>query len=137
MFLDTNVVCDWLLERDPWRTEAQAIAQRIAGGQLECLIAATTVTNLFYIARKLVGRESARSLVGRCLTAFEICPVNLQLHEAIQLSSGDFEDNVQMIAAVRATADCLVKRDAKGFPQAAIRVLPPNQLIAELRGSQS
>lgn len=134
VFLDTNVVCDWLLDREPWRTDAQIIARRIAEGRLECLIAATTVTNLFYIARKLVGRESALTLVGRCLTSFEICPIDSQLlAQALNLPGPDFEDNVQTMAAVRAGSDCIVTRDAKGFPSATLRVVPPSQLVAELQ----
>ncbi len=135
-FLDTNVVCDWLLKREPWRADAEIIAQRIADGQLECLIAATTVTNLFYVARKLVGREAALSLVGHCLTSFEVWPVDSRvLRVALNQSGGDFEDNVQLIVAVDAAADCIVTRDAKGFQGASIRVLPPDQFVAELRAA--
>ena|SRR5687767_6752135 len=134
--LDTNVVCDWLLKRDPWRTEAETIAQWIEQGKLECLIAATTVTNLFYVARKLVGREVALSHVGRCLTSFEICPVDYQsLQEAHTLPSGNFEDNVQMIVAVLAAADCIVTRDAKGFPNPPLPVLPPSDFVSQLRAT--
>jgi predicted nucleic acid-binding protein len=133
-FLDTNVVCDWLLQREPWRADADIIAQRIADGQLECLISATTVTNLFYIARKLVGREAALVLVGRCLSSFEVWPVDSQvLRAALAQSGGDFEDNVQLVVAIDASADCIVTRDAKGFQGASIRVLPPSQFVAELR----
>ncbi len=134
VFLDTNVVCDWLLEREPWRTDAQIIARRIAEGRLECLIAATTVTNLFYIARKLVGREAALTLVRRCLASFEICPIDSWLLEhALTLPGPDFEDNVQTMAAFSAGSDCIVTRDAKGFPGAIVRVVPPNQFVAELQ----
>jgi Predicted nucleic acid-binding protein, contains PIN domain len=133
-FLDTNVVCDWLLKREPWRADAESIAERIANGQLVCLVAATTVTNLFYIARKLVGRDAAAALVGRRLTSFEIWSVDAQvLQAALSVSGGDFEDNVQLIVALEAAADCVVTRDSKGFKGAAIKTLTPNQFLAELR----
>jgi predicted nucleic acid-binding protein len=41
VLLDTNVILDLMLERDPWRTEAEAIADADANGRLQshvCLV---------------------------------------------------------------------------------------------------
>jgi predicted nucleic acid-binding protein len=136
VLLDTNVVCDWLLKREPWRADAEMIARSLAAGRLECLIAATTVTNVFYIARKLVGREAALEFVSRCLSSFEVWPVDhAALAGAASLPGLDFEDNVQLMVAMQAKADCITSRDAKGFERSPIRIVSPDQLVAELRGT--
>jgi predicted nucleic acid-binding protein len=114
VLLDTNVVCDWLLKREPWRTDAETIARSLAEGKLECLIAATTVTNVYYIARKLVGGEAALEFVSRCLRSFEVWPVDwAALEGATRLPGTDFEDNVQLMVAMQAKADCINSRDPR------------------------
>lgn len=136
VLLDTNVVCDWLLKREPWRTDAETIARSVADGKLECLIAATTVTNVFYIARKLIGRDNALQLVSRCLRSFEVWPVDrAALAGAASLPGLDFEDNVQLMVAMQASADCITSRDARGFEGSPIRIVLLDQLVSELRGT--
>jgi predicted nucleic acid-binding protein len=134
--LDTNVVCDWLLGREPWRADAQTIAESIAKGRLDCVIAATTVTNLFYVARRIVGREAALALVSRCLNSFEVWPVDHRvLQEAVKLSGRDFEDNVQVAVAHSAASTCIVTRDPKGFLHALLPVKSPSEFVIQLRAS--
>ena len=58
--LDTNVLLDLLLEREPWRAEAVAIAEASADGRIEAYVCASSITDIFYISRKLVGVERAR-----------------------------------------------------------------------------
>jgi predicted nucleic acid-binding protein len=48
VLLDTNVVLDLMLERDPWRAEAEAIAQASADGHLHAHVCASSITDIFY-----------------------------------------------------------------------------------------
>src|SRR5690242_8721350 len=57
VLLDTNVILDLMLERDPWRAEAEAIAEADVDGRLQAHACASSITDLFYISRKLVGAE--------------------------------------------------------------------------------
>jgi hypothetical protein len=122
------------LKREPWKADAERIAESIAQGQLECLVAATTVTNLFYVARRVIGREAALTLVQRCLSSFEVWPVDsMALNGALALAGGDFEDNVQIVIAQNASSDCIVTRDPKGFQYAQVHVMSPTDFVASLR----
>jgi hypothetical protein len=55
VLLDTNVTLDLLLELDPWRAEAEAIAD--ADGRLQAHARASSITDIYYISRKLVGAD--------------------------------------------------------------------------------
>jgi predicted nucleic acid-binding protein len=59
ILIDTNVVLDLLLEREPFVENAIALFEQIEQGKLEGYIAATTIINIFYIIRKAEGREVA------------------------------------------------------------------------------
>jgi predicted nucleic acid-binding protein len=51
VLLDTNVVLDVLLKREPWVAEAQILWQANDDGSVAGYVVATTLTNIFYIAR--------------------------------------------------------------------------------------
>ena len=69
VLLDTNVVLDLMLERDPWY-EAEAIAEADADGRLQSHVCASAITDIFYISRKLVGAERPASSSAPVSTAF-------------------------------------------------------------------
>ena len=58
VLIDTNVVLDLLQEREPFVEDAARLFARIDAGEIEGLIAATTMTNI-YIHRS-ENRRSAR-----------------------------------------------------------------------------
>ena len=94
VLIDANVVLDVLLNRAPWVTESKAIWDANHRREIDGHVVATTVTNLFYIARKLVGQSMALRGVCDCLAAFEVVSVDgAILADAATLPGSDFEDN--------------------------------------------
>lgn len=133
VLLDTNMILDLLLERAPWFTEAEAVAQAGADGRLEAHVGASTITDLFYISRKLVGGERAAQIVRYCLDRLQVVSVSRALLDAAQRRGGsDFEDDLQIECAIEARLDAIVTRDPKGFAGAPIAVLSPAELLAKL-----
>jgi predicted nucleic acid-binding protein len=51
VLLDTNVVLELLLVREPWRIEAEAIAQAGADGRILAHVGASSITDIFYYPR--------------------------------------------------------------------------------------
>ncbi len=74
VLIDTNVVLDVLLNRAPWVTDSRAVWDANHRQQIHGYVVATTVTNLFYVARKLIGLPLAIQGVRDCLAAFEVIP---------------------------------------------------------------
>jgi hypothetical protein len=96
-------------------------------------ITATTLTDIFYLSRRLIDRTRAWLAVGTCLDQLYILPVGLPvLQAAVRIGDGDFEDHLQIASAVAANLDAIVTRDGAGFRNGPTSVLPPAQLIAQL-----
>ena len=133
VLLDTNVVLDALLERVPWVTEARAIWEAHIGDRLAAHITATSLTDIFYVSRRLVGRPRAWFAVGACLDQLYVIPVDLPLlRSAARLGDGDFEDHLQIASAVAARLDAIVTRDPADFRNSPIPVLTPAQFLDQL-----
>lgn len=133
ILLDTNIVLDVLLKRQPFVVEASAIWHANDEGRLVGYLMASALTDIFYIARRLAGRETARAAIQTCLDAFEFCPVDRHTLELALLRSGtDFEDNLQMVCAELSQLDAIVTRDPDDFKMSSVVVLTPAQLLARL-----
>lgn len=133
VLLDTNIVLDVLLNRAPWVTDSSAIWTAYDQRRITGYVPASAMTDIFYIARRMVDVPTARVAVGLCLSTFEICPVDRQtLEQATTLPGSGFEDNVQIACALLASVDAIVTRNPADFAAATVPVLTPPALLTQL-----
>ena len=64
VLIDTNVVLDFLQERELFVKDAVKLFGRIDAGEIEGFIAATTITNIYYIVRRASGIEAAQNAIA-------------------------------------------------------------------------
>ena len=62
--IDTNVVLDFLQEREPFVKDAVKLFGRIDAGEIEGFSAATTITNIYYIVRRASRIEAAQNAIA-------------------------------------------------------------------------
>jgi predicted nucleic acid-binding protein len=128
VLIDTNVVLDFLQEREPFAENAARLFERVDAGEIEGFIAATTITNIYYIVRKAAGAIVAQDAITQVLTDLNICVVDRNvLEQAIALNFRDFEDAVQYVCGVVYSVDAIVTRDASGFVSVDIPVISPEE----------
>jgi hypothetical protein len=70
ILVDTNVALDVLLNRQPWYTAAAVIFNLTKQGIITAYLSATTVTDIFYLAKKDLGKSAARAAILRLLGVF-------------------------------------------------------------------
>lgn len=103
-------------------------------GRITGIIAAISITNLYYIIRKLRDHRSAMKALVLLRDAFSIAPcVQQVIVQAIDSGTKDFENAVQYFSAVHAGADSLVTRDPGHFPRRRLAVVSPGEFLAGLR----
>lgn len=139
VWLDTNVGLDYLLKNAGFYENAATIWEAHTAGIITCAISATSLTDIFYIARKHARRSGldgdkayqfARSAVEICLDQIEVCPVDVGLvRTAFAFQGSDFEDDVQIASAIQFDCTVIVTRDPKGFISSPINVLSPTEFI--------
>jgi predicted nucleic acid-binding protein len=133
LFIDTNVILDVLTDREPWFEDSAAVLSLVDAPGVEGLVAAHTVTTLFYLSSKHLGRQRAASVLLDLLDHVMVTPLDQDLLlRALSLGWDDVEDAVQGISAQKAQADFLVTRNPSDFPSTAISVVTPQQLLAIL-----
>lgn len=139
ILIDTNILLDFLLQREPFRQDAEELFQAINSGQVVGYVTASTLTDIFYIARRHTrSLEQARQAVSEILIVMVICPVNRPILESA-LASGiaDFEDAVQIACAMTQGLEAILTRDTQGFASSPIPVLSVRQLLEQLERTES
>ncbi len=137
VLLDTNIILDVFLQREPFVQSAAIIWQANEQSQFGGYISAITPPNLFYIARKFKGNEIAKNAVREFVAAFRICAIDRSvLESALTMPLKDYEDSVQQASALANQLDAIITRDLKDFEGATILVLSPEEFLQRLSTSQ-
>ena len=98
---DTNVLIDAIANRADHEA-AQSLIMAVAEEKVSGVISANSVTDIYYIARKLVGDESARNAIWNLMTVFDVAPVDGEAcATALSVEMSDYEDAVLAVCAER------------------------------------
>lgn len=137
VLVDTNVVLDVVLERNPHAKSALTIFSLVETGKLQAVLCATTLTTIYYLATKVKNATSANRIVQQLLQLFEVGIVNRNvLENACSSKFSDFEDSVIHEAAVSSGAQAIITRDRKGFKHSSISVYTPKEVVRILEATQ-
>ena len=133
VLFDLDVILDVLQRREPFfEMSARALASAETG-LVEAWVAAHSLTTLFYLLAKYQSAEQARVALTALMTFLSIAPVDQAvIEQALNLPYQDFEDAVQMMAALRSGAQYLVTRNVQDYKAGPLPVLQPAELLALL-----
>jgi predicted nucleic acid-binding protein len=136
ILLDTNIIIDNALEREPFWNASEQVLLLIEQGKIAGYISASTFSDLYYIIRKARGRDWTLSYLNQLITFCQIATVNQAvITMAFTTNFKDFEDAIQYSTAVVNQLDAIITRNPQDFPVVTPRILTPDQLIEELTNS--
>jgi len=134
LFLDVNVILDVLAKREPWFEDSAAVLSLLETEEFQGVVAAHSVTTIFYLATKHLGPRRATARLLDLLKLVSVSPLDQEtIMRGLALGWSDFEDSLQMLCADTAGADYLVTRNARDFESDSIPVVTPAQLLAILK----
>lgn len=133
VLLDTNIILDVIARREPFYAQSAVAWSAVESGIIHGMIAAHSVTTLYYLLSRQLTRQSAVQAISDLLRVFSIAPIDSKvIQDALALAWHDFEDAVQATAALQAGAHYLVTRNTQDYPLSPIRIISPKDLSAIL-----
>ncbi len=133
VIVDTNVVLDVLLEREPFVEAALGIFCLVEESRIDAFLCATTITTIDYLLIQSLPVSEARNALRKLISLFEIATVNRPVIErALGSKIQDFEDAVLDEAGQMAGADSVITRNTKDFTGSALKVFDPTEFLAQL-----
>lgn len=136
VLLDTNVVLDVLLDREPHASVSSglwaAVEQRRASG----FVAAHALTTIHYLVRKDRDARVARRVTATILRIFRVARVDeAVLSMALDLGWSDYEDAVTAASAAASGCVLIATRNPRDFKDSPVPVLDPASALAAVLAS--
>ena len=129
VLVDTNIVLDYLLEREPYAESAKKIVVACKQKKVIGCIAAHTVSNMFFILRKTYSVEDRRTILKDICKLFDVEGIDrLKIIQALDNSYfKDFEDCLQMQCAKSFRADYILTRNLADYRDSEIARISPEE----------
>lgn len=134
IFVDTNVVIDFLADRRPFSLDAARLFDMVIGGKIEIYISAVSYNNIYYILRQSLSNNAAIKLLEELAGMTEIADVtNDIIRKSLKTDFNDYEDAIQYLCAMSVPQiHCIITRNTKDFKRSTISILTPAEAIASL-----
>ncbi len=133
VLVDTNVILDIALERQPFVEQAAQLLKSAQRANITLCITATTITDLYYIARREKGHTAALNFIVDLLKFMEVAGVDeATIREALHSEITDFEDAIQESAARRQAIQIIVTRNESDFNNSSLKVYNPESFLKAL-----
>ena len=135
ILIDTNIILDYLVKREPFFEYADRIFSLCAESCLHGTIAAHSVTNCFYILKSTYSPKERRELLLHICNIVDVSGIdrNTILSALNNYDFTDFEDCVQSECASSFGADYIVTRNIKDFSQSSVPAILPEDFLGLIK----
>ncbi|MCL2329371.1 MAG: PIN domain-containing protein [Bacteroidetes bacterium] len=132
VLIDTNIILDFVLNREPFADDAAELFYRIEQETFSAAVSASAVTDIFYLLQK--AKVDACAFLKEFLLGVDVLGVDKTIiMYALHSGWTDFEDAVQAQVAIENDVDVIVTRNTKDYKQLKrIQVLTPAELLQSL-----
>ncbi len=131
ILIDTNVLLDYLLEREPFFDDAKKVILSCIEGNTKGCIAAYSVSNMFFILRKDYTAKERREILSKLCTIFDVEGIDKAklLSSLANAKFLDFEDCLQMECAKSYGAEYIVTRNVSDYLVSEVKAILPSEYL--------
>lgn len=131
ILVDSDVVLDVATGRQPFVEASQIALSYFENSHAIGVLSAHSVTNIYYILRKLGSDPMARCFLRAILEYLSIGAVDHKtIDSALESKFLDFEDGVQHYCAINNQCDAILTRNINDYQFSEIQVMTPKEFIA-------
>lgn len=137
IFLDTNVLIDFMGERPAYYMQAATIFSLGIDHRCEVAVSALSMVTANYICceRGTLSQADWRRKVNVMSEFVAVCSVDaVDIFSSCNSLWDDYEDCVQFQVAKRNGCDIIVTRNVRDFAHSDIPVMTPDEVINSLNG---
>lgn len=133
ILIDTDVLIDVALDRQPFSDAASELLDRLQTGPKRAFVAWHTVSHFYYLVAPAEGGSDARAFIAELIrfVAVADCGTNAVAH-AVRLEMDDLEDAMQVAAARACGARFVVTRNVRDFKRSPIPAITPVEALEAL-----
>lgn len=134
VLFDTNIILDFALQREEHFNFAIKLFELIENRTIKAYLTATTITDIYYITKKIKDYRVAINFIKSLVNLFEVLNIDKRvIVKSLELDSPDFEDSVQSMAANFNGVNTIITRNVKDFNFEGINALTPKEFLKKYK----
>jgi predicted nucleic acid-binding protein len=131
LFIDTDVIIDFLIDRKPHSREAAIIFTLIDQKKLKGYVSSLMFSNLYYVLRKIEPHKKVilkLDSISKMLTILNVGEQNIR--DAIESGFPDFEDSIQYFCSLDCKkVEVIITRNTKDYKKSMLPVMTPGDFL--------
>jgi predicted nucleic acid-binding protein len=133
LWLDSDIILDWLAHRQPWDAAAKELLKRSAQGEWDICFSPLTLANVHYVYRKQAGAAKALMAIRNLVKlGMEISMEANHVQQALATGPRDFEDELQIACASQiAGLSAIITRNLPDYQHAPVPILTAEAWLAQ------
>lgn len=134
LFIDTNIMLDFLGERKPFYEPIAKLATLADIGKIIMVVSPISFATVNYFLAKSETPEIAKEKLRKFKIISEIC--NLDEHtieKGLNSSFRDFEDALHYFSAVDSNCEIIITRNGKDFKKSLIPVMTAEEYLISIQ----
>lgn len=134
VFLDTNIVIDFLGERDLFYISTAKLITLADLKSIQIFTSPVSICNAYYLLSKNEGHPSTLNKISKFKLICEMSIMdNSVVEKAILSDFSDFEDSLQYYSALESKCDIIITRNEKDFKKSAIPVMNAERFLVQYK----
>ncbi len=134
IFLDTNIILDFLGEREGFYEASAKIMTLADKKKIQVYTSPSSISNVFYV---LTRYENSKIALEKIRKFKLLCSMSVMddevVEKAINSNFKDFEDAMQYFSALASNCNIIITRNEKDFKNAMIPVMNAESYLLSLR----
>ncbi len=131
LVIDTNVVLDLILAREPFVHDAIALFALAEAGQLKLILSADAISAIGYIIERNKDAQTARAAITNLLGRVQLAPLDeCTVRQGLGYDFVDIEDSLVAAVVARAQAIAIITRNGKDLRGSPVPTVSPNEFLA-------
>ena len=134
IFLDTNIILDFLGEREGFYEASAKIMTLADKNKIQVYTSPSSISNVFYVLAKYENSKIALEKIRKFKLLCSMSVMDDEVVEkAIHSNFKDFEDAMQYFSALASNCNIIITRNEKDFKNAMIPVMNAESYLLSMR----
>jgi predicted nucleic acid-binding protein len=133
IFIDTNIMLDFLGERKPFYEPIAKIATLAEKGTITMVVSPISFATVNYFLSKFESAKIAKEKLRKFKILSEICVIDQHtVEKGLNSSKKDFEDALQYFSATESGCNIIITRNGKDFAKSLLPVMTADEFLKSL-----
>lgn len=130
LFIDTDIILDVILKREPPFYDSQKILSLIEKNYFLGFTSSLIIANCYYIICCNTDKKTALKTISKLRSILSVLSfTDKEIGESLNSSINDFEDGVQYFIALNNGINTIITRNISDYKYLSINVLTPKDFL--------